>query len=128
MRIAQEEIFGPVLSVIPFKDEEDAVRLANATDFGLLAGIWTSDASRLTRMAKRMHCGQVYLNCYGAGGGVDFDRSIVTRDRHHLGWAERADADNHSACCDSAADAGGADRGKLHGTIRLPHHGDAPHR
>lgn len=80
--LACDEVFGPVLSVIPFKDEEDAVRLANATDFGLLAGIWTSDASRLTRMAKRMHCGQVYLNCYGAGGGVELPFGGVKHSGH----------------------------------------------
>ena len=82
MRIFQEEIFGPVLSVIPFKDEADAVRLANATDFGLLAGIWTRDGSRLTRMAKRMQCGQVYLNCYGAGGGVELPFGGVKHSGH----------------------------------------------
>ena len=69
--LACQEVFGPVLSVMPFRDEEDAVALANATDFGLLAGIWTRDGARQTRMAKRMQCGQVYLNCYGAGGGVE---------------------------------------------------------
>lgn len=70
-QLACSEVFGPVLSAIPFTDEEDAVRLANATEFGLLAGIWTCDGGRQTRMAKKMQCGQVYLNCYGAGGGVE---------------------------------------------------------
>lgn len=80
--LACDEVFGPVLSVIPFKDEEDAVRLANATDFGLLAGIWTRDGSRQTRMAKRMQCGQVYLNCYGAGGGVELPFGGVKHSGH----------------------------------------------
>ena len=80
--LACDEVFGPVLSVIPFKDEADAVRLANATDFGLLAGIWTRDGSRLTRMAKRMQCGQVYLNCYGAGGGVELPFGGVKHSGH----------------------------------------------
>ncbi len=80
--LARDEVFGPVLSVIPFKDEEDAVRLANATDFGLLAGIWTRDGSRQTRMAKRMQCGQVYLNCYGAGGGVELPFGGVKQSGH----------------------------------------------
>jgi len=70
-QLACSEVFGPVLSAMPFTDEERAVRLANATEFGLLAGIWTRDGGRQTRMAKKMQCGQVYLNCYGAGGGVE---------------------------------------------------------
>lgn len=80
--LACDEVFGPVLSVIPFKDEADAVRLANATDFGLLAGIWTRDGSRQTRMAKLMQCGQVYLNCYGAGGGVELPFGGVKHSGH----------------------------------------------
>ena len=80
--LACEEVFGPVLAVIPFDDEEDAVALANATDFGLLAGIWTRDGSRQTRMAKRMHCGQVYINCYGAGGGIELPFGGVKRSGH----------------------------------------------
>ena len=80
--LACDEVFGPVLSIIPFDDEEDAVRLANATDFGLLAGIWTRDGARQTRMAKRMQCGQVYLNCYGAGGGVELPFGGVKHSGH----------------------------------------------
>ncbi len=80
--LACDEVFGPVLSVIPFTDEADAVRLANATDFGLLAGIWTRDGSRQTRMAKQMQCGQVYLNCYGAGGGVELPFGGVKHSGH----------------------------------------------
>ena len=81
-QLACEEVFGPVLAVIPFDDEEDAIALANATDFGLLAGIWTRDGGRQTRMAKRMHCGQVYINCYGAGGGVELPFGGVKRSGH----------------------------------------------
>lgn len=80
--LACDEVFGPVLSVIPFEDEADAVRLANSTDFGLLAGIWTRDGARQTRMAKRMRCGQVYLNCYGAGGGVELPFGGVKHSGH----------------------------------------------
>ena len=69
--LACQEVFGPVLAALPFKDEADAIALANATDFGLLAGIWTRDGARQTRVAKGMQCGQVYINCYGAGGGVE---------------------------------------------------------
>ncbi|WP_372825551.1 aldehyde dehydrogenase family protein [Polaromonas sp.] len=81
-RLACEEVFGSVLAVIPFEDEEDAVALANDTDFGLLAGIWTRDGGRQIRMAKRMHCGQVYINCYGAGGGVELPFGGVKRSGH----------------------------------------------
>ena len=81
-RIACQEVFGPVLAVIPFKDEEDAIALANATDFGLIAGVWTRDGSRQTRVAKRMQCGQVYLNCYGAGGGVELPFGGVKKSGH----------------------------------------------
>lgn len=69
--LACQEIFGPVLSVMPFSDEEDAVRLANATEFGLVAGVWTENGSRQSRMAARIASGQVFINCYGAGGGVE---------------------------------------------------------
>jgi aldehyde dehydrogenase (NAD+) len=70
-RIAQEEVFGPVLSAMSFKDEEQAAALANATQFGLVAGIWTRDGGRQLRMAKRVRSGQVFINNYGAGGGVE---------------------------------------------------------
>jgi aldehyde dehydrogenase (NAD+) len=81
-RLACDEVFGPVLAVIPFDDEDDAIALANATDFGLLAGIWTRDGGRQIRVAKRMHCGQVYINCYGAGGGVELPFGGVKKSGH----------------------------------------------
>lgn len=80
--LACDEVFGPVLAAIPFDTEEDAIALANATDFGLLAGIWTRDGGRQTRVAKRMKCGQVYINCYGAGGGVELPFGGVKRSGH----------------------------------------------
>ena len=70
-RLAREEVFGPVLAAMPFADEAAAIRLANATDFGLAAGIWTQDGGRQLRMARAVHSGQVFVNNYGAGGGVE---------------------------------------------------------
>ena len=69
--IAQEEVFGPVLTVIPFDGEEDAIRIANGTEFGLVAGVWTRDGGRQHRVAKRVRAGQVFVNGYGAGGGIE---------------------------------------------------------
>ncbi|MBA2674479.1 aldehyde dehydrogenase family protein [Ramlibacter sp.] len=70
-RLAQEEVFGPVLAAMSFRDEDHAVELANATQFGLVAGIWTRDGGRQLRMARRVRSGQVFINNYGAGGGVE---------------------------------------------------------
>jgi acyl-CoA reductase-like NAD-dependent aldehyde dehydrogenase len=66
MRIAQEEVFGPVLAVIPFEDEDDAVRIANDSRFGLGAGVWTSDMGRAFRMSERIQSGTVWVNTYRA--------------------------------------------------------------
>ena len=66
MRIAQEEVFGPVLSIIPFKDEEDAVRIANDVRFGLGSGVWTNDIGRAIRMSERIKAGTVWVNTYRA--------------------------------------------------------------
>ncbi len=66
MRIAQEEVFGPVLAVIPFKDEDDAVRIANDSRFGLGAGVWTSDIGRAFRLPERLQSGTVWVNTYRA--------------------------------------------------------------
>ena len=70
-RLAREEVFGPVLAAMPFADESEAVRLANGTDFGLVAGVWTRDGARQLRMARSIRAGQVFINNYGAGGGVE---------------------------------------------------------
>ncbi|MEO9231491.1 MAG: aldehyde dehydrogenase family protein [Devosia sp.] len=70
-RLAQDEIFGPVQVVIPFDSEEEAIAIANGTDFGLVAGIWTADGGRQMRLAKSIRSGQVFINNYGAGGGVE---------------------------------------------------------
>lgn len=66
MRIAQEEVFGPVLSVIGFEDEANAVRIANDIDFGLAAGVWTRDIGRGLRMSEALHAGTVWVNTYRA--------------------------------------------------------------
>jgi len=80
--LAQEEIFGPVQVVIPFDDEADALRIANGTPFGLVAGVWTRDGGRQMRMARALKCGQVFINNYGAGGGVELPFGGVKRSGH----------------------------------------------
>ena len=68
MQIAQREFFGPVGVIIPFKDDEEAVRLANDSDFGLGGGVWSGDPARAYRVARRMRTGMVIVN--GGGGGL----------------------------------------------------------
>ncbi|MBV7409050.1 aldehyde dehydrogenase family protein [Maritimibacter sp. DP1N21-5] len=69
--LAQEEIFGPVQVAIPFGTEDEAVAIANGTDYGLVASVWTENGARQMRLAKRIRAGQVFINNYGAGGGVE---------------------------------------------------------
>jgi acyl-CoA reductase-like NAD-dependent aldehyde dehydrogenase len=71
MRVAREEIFGPVLAIIDFDELEEAAALANRSDYGLVAGIWTRDINKAMSLAARIKSGQVYINTYGAGGGVE---------------------------------------------------------
>ncbi|MGD0074919.1 MAG: aldehyde dehydrogenase [Candidatus Binataceae bacterium] len=66
MRIAREEVFGPVLAAIPFKDEDDALRIANDSKYGLAAGVWTQSIRRAIRMAERLQAGTVWVNTYRA--------------------------------------------------------------
>ena len=70
MMIAREEIFGPVVSVIPFKDENDAVLQGNDTPYGLAAGVWTRDVSKAHRVARALRAGTVWINCYNVFDAV----------------------------------------------------------
>ncbi len=80
--LAQDEIFGPVQVVIPFDGEEEALAIANATEYGLVAAIWTRDGARQMRMARELHAGQVFINNYGAGGGVELPFGGVGKSGH----------------------------------------------
>jgi len=80
--LARDEVFGPVLAIIPFDDENDAVRIANGTDYGLIAGIWSENGARQMRVAKRLRVGQVYINGYGAGGGIELPFGGFKRSGH----------------------------------------------
>jgi aldehyde dehydrogenase (NAD+) len=81
-RLAQEEIFGPAQALIAFDGEEEAVAIANGTDYGLVAGVWTRDGSRALRTARALQCGQVFINNYGAGGGIELPFGGVKRSGH----------------------------------------------
>lgn len=81
-RIAQEELFGPVLCVIPFEDEAEAIAIANGTEYGLVASVWTRDGARQKRVAKALHCGQVFINNFGAAGGVELPFGGVRKSGH----------------------------------------------
>jgi aldehyde dehydrogenase (NAD+) len=80
--LAQEEVFGPVLAAMPFEDETHAIRLANGTQFGLVAGIWTENGARQMRMARAVRAGQIFINNYGAGGGVELPFGGVKASGH----------------------------------------------
>lgn len=80
--LANQEVFGPVLSLLTFKDEEDAVALANGTEFGLVAGVWSRNGERAMRVARRMIVGQVFVNGYGAGGGIELPFGGMKKSGH----------------------------------------------
>ncbi|MEK9712904.1 MAG: aldehyde dehydrogenase, partial [Thalassolituus sp.] len=88
MRVFQEEIFGPVISVTTFKDEAEALEIANDTEFGLGAGVWTRDMNRAYRMGRGIQAGRVWTNCYhaypahAAFGG--YKKSGIGRETHKV--------------------------------------------
>jgi aldehyde dehydrogenase len=88
MRVFQEEIFGPTLAVTTFKDEEEALAIANHTEYGLGAGVWTRDMNRAFRMGRGIQAGRVWTNCYhaypahAAFGG--YKKSGIGRETHKL--------------------------------------------
>jgi acyl-CoA reductase-like NAD-dependent aldehyde dehydrogenase len=63
-RVAQEEVFGPFVTVLTFKDDEEALRIANSTDYGLGSGLWTNNLQRAHKMARELHAGMVWINSY----------------------------------------------------------------
>ncbi len=94
MTLAKEEVFGPILSVIPFDDEADALRIANATPYGLASAVWTGNLSRAHRMVRGIKAGVVHVNTYGGSdntvplGGVrqsgnGHDKSLHAMDKYH---------------------------------------------
>ena len=86
--LAQEEVFGPVLAAMAFDTEDEAVELANGTQYGLAAAIWTRDGDRFARLSSQLIAGQCFINCYGAGGGVELPFGGMKRSGHgrEKGW------------------------------------------
>jgi aldehyde dehydrogenase (NAD+)/betaine-aldehyde dehydrogenase len=85
-----DEVFGPVLAATSFRDEEEAVALANSTAYGLVAALWTRDLSRAHRLARRIRAGQVFINTYGAGGGVELPFGGYQRSGYGRGKGQEA--------------------------------------
>jgi acyl-CoA reductase-like NAD-dependent aldehyde dehydrogenase len=88
MRVFQEEIFGPVIAITTFKDEAEALAIANDTDYGLGAGVWTRNGNLAYRMGREIQAGRVWVNCYhaypahAAFGG--YKKSGIGRETHKL--------------------------------------------
>lgn len=81
-RLWQDEVFGPVLSAAAFESEDEAVALANAIPYGLVASVWTRDGARQLRLARRLEAGQIFINHVGAGGGVELPSGGVRHSGH----------------------------------------------
>ncbi len=91
--LAREEIFGPVISMIEFEGEAQAIELANDSEYGLIAGVWTPDIRRAHRVARKIKAGQVYINTYGVGAGVEipfggYKKSGFGREKGVAGYYE----------------------------------------
>jgi 4-(gamma-glutamylamino)butanal dehydrogenase len=93
MTLAREEVFGPILSIIPFETEDEALQIANGSDYGLASAVWTSNLSRAHRMVRGIHAGVVHVNTYGGSdltvplGGVKqsgngHDKSLHALDKY----------------------------------------------
>lgn len=78
----QQEVFGPILAAMAFDAEEEAVRLANGTDYGLVAGVWSGDGGRAIRVARKVRAGQLFVNGYGAGGGIELPFGGMKKSGH----------------------------------------------
>ena len=118
MRIAQEEVFGPVLAIMPFDDDEEAIEIANGTAYGLAAGVWTQSIKRALTMAERLEAGTVWVNTYravsymspfggykrsGIGRESGSARSASTCRRRASGSTSAATCRTRSCCADRAA-------------------------
>ena len=80
--LVRQEVFGPILAAMPFEDEAEAVRLANSTDYGLVAGVWSGDGNKAMRVARKVRAGQVFVNGYGAGGGIELPFGGMKKSGH----------------------------------------------